>query len=51
MGRKSPVDPYLPMTHQAPEHYHDHQALVAVKIGPIVEGIRRALARDKGAQT
>jgi len=32
------------------EHYDDHEALVAVKIGPIVEGIRRALARDKGAQ-
>jgi hypothetical protein len=30
------------------EHHPEHQAMVAVKIGLIVEGIRRALARPKG---
>ena len=32
------------------EHHNDHDALVAVRIGPIVEGIRRSLAREKDAQ-
>jgi hypothetical protein len=32
------------------EHYEDHQALVAVKIGLILEGIRRSLAGDRGTQ-
>ena len=31
------------------EHYEDHHAVVAVKIGPIVNGIRRSLARNKGS--